>query len=355
MKVKALVLRGVKDLHVEEIPVRDIRDDEALVKVNVCGVCGTDVHMWAGTNKEGTFPFVPGHEMIGVVEAVGKNVTSIKEGDRVTGECVLGCRVCTVCREGAHGIFCPNFRYYGFTWETGGAFSEYHISPEERLHKVPDSVDDETAALTEGISVAYQAIWGRGGGVGPHDRVAIFGAGPIGIFAMTTCLVAEADVIVVEPAPYRQQMARDMGAKQIVDPSKGNPVEEIMDLTNGWGVDKIIECSGSSAGIAMSVDVIAVDGKIVLTGQSVGTKIPIEIGKTIWKHAKVIGSCDSPKFFPKSLRYMEKGLVDFTKVVTHRFVLDDCDKPFDLGNKGTDSGKIMIYPNEIPAGLDKGW
>ena len=97
MKMKAIVLKGVRDLVVEEISVRDLKDGEVLVKVNVCGVCGTDVHMWAGTNNEGTFPFVPGHEMLGEVVAVGKNVTSIKEGDRVTGECVLGCRVCPVC------------------------------------------------------------------------------------------------------------------------------------------------------------------------------------------------------------------------------------------------------------------
>ena len=138
-------------------------------------------------------------------------------------------------------------------------------------------------------------------------------------------------------------MAKDFGAEVVIDPTKGDTVKEIMDLTKELGLTSIIECSGSTSGIAMTVDVIAVDGKIVLTGQSVGTKVPIEIGKTIWTHAKVIGSCGSALWASKTLDFLAKNLVDFEKVITHRFYIDDVLKAFELGNRGTESGKIMIY------------
>ena len=343
--MKALVLKDVKNLVLEDVPDPKPTGDQVLVEVDVCGLCGTDVHMWAGTNFEGTFPFIAGHEMVGRVVAVGSDTRKIKVGDRVTGEPFIGCRTCDVCRDGGIAAFCPNHRYYGFTENTSGAFAQYHCTPEERLFVVPDSIPDEVAALTEPISVAYSAVWQRAGGVGPHDRIGIFGAGPIGLFAMATCLVAQADVIVVEPAPYRQQMARDMGATTVLDPSKGDVVKEIMELTHGRGFSKIIECSGSTSGTAMSIDVISVDGIIVLTGQSLGTKVPMEVGKAIWTHASIIGSCGSSYFFPKTIAFMSKGLVDFGKAVSHRYSLEQGEEAFIIGNKGTDSAKIMIYPD----------
>ena len=344
--MKAIILKGVKDLVVEDIPIPEIDErNNVLVKVDMCGLCGTDVHMWAGTNLEGTFPFIPGHEFVGRVVQTGKNVKYLKVGDRVTGECFLGCRVCEVCRNGGKPNFCLNPYYYGFFPHTPGSLAEYNCSPEERLYKVPDTISDETAALTEPISVAYHAFWNRGGGVGPHDRVGIIGAGPIGIFATAISIISHPQVIVIEPQPYRVKMAREFGAELIIDPTKENAVDKVMELTTGRGLTHIIECSGSSSGIAMTVDIIGVDGKIILTGQSVGTKIPIELGKIIWKHASIIGSCGSALFTQKTLDFMGKNLVDFDKAVTHKFYIDDAVKAFELGNKGTESGKIMIYMN----------
>jgi L-iditol 2-dehydrogenase len=95
----------------------------------------------------------------------------------------------------------------------------------------------------------------------------------------------------------------------------------------------------------MTVDIVAVDGNIVLTGQSVGTKVPIEIGKTIWKHATISGYAGAHFYFPKTLAFMAKKLVDFEKVITHRFPIDDIAEAFDLCNRGTESAKVMIYPN----------
>lgn len=340
--MKAAVMRGVKDLRLEQLPEPEPGEGEALVKIKVAGVCGTDVHMWGGTNFEGIFPFVPGHEWVGEVVELGSGVRSLAAGDRVTGECFVPCHVCAVCKNGGAPAFCQNRYYYGFEQKANGGMAELHVSPEERLHKIPKELTDDEAALVEPVSVAYHAIWGRGGGIAPHDRVGIFGAGPIGLFAMQAAKVAGAKVIVVEPQPYRQKMARAMGADKIVDPSKEDSVAYLMDLTEGLGFTLIVECSGSIAGIASTVDVIAVDGRIVLTGQSMGLKIPIELGKTIWKHAHVIGSCGSPNFFPQTITYMSRRLADVAKIITHRFPLDKVQAAFELGHKGTESGKILL-------------
>jgi L-iditol 2-dehydrogenase len=340
--MKASVLYGVNDLRLEEIPVPKPKPDEVLVKISVAGVCGTDVHMWSGTNFEGTFPFVPGHEWVGEVVEAGPLVKILKVGDRVTGECFIPCHSCTVCRNGGISAFCPNHRYYGFQPEYSGGFAEYHVSPEERLPKIPDTMSNDEAVLIEPISVAYHAVWGRGGGVAPHDRVGIIGAGPIGLFAMQIVQASGAQVIVVEPAEYRKKMAKGMGAEVIVDPSKENTTERIMELTEGLGLSLIIECSGSKEGITNTVEIIGIDGKIVLTGQSMGLKPPAELGQLIWKHATITGSCDSPDFTLKTLAYLSRKLNDPTKIITHRFTLDKIQEAFELGNKGTGSGKIVI-------------
>lgn len=345
--MKAAILHGVNDLRVEDIPEPGKpSDDEVLIEISVCGLCGTDVHMWAGTNNEGTFPFIPGHEWAGKIIETGKKVKHLKIGDRVTGEPFIGCKCCDVCHNGYGPAFCPDHRYYGFTETTPGGLAEYHLSPAERIHKIPDNVSDEVGALTEAISVAYHSVWGIGGGTAPHDRICIFGAGPIGLFALQTCLTSGADVIMVEPSPYRQKMAESVGAKIILDPTKENIIERVMELTGGLGATRIIECSGSVEATAMTMDIIAVDGNIVLTGQSIGTKVPMEIGKTIWKHATISGYAGAHFYFPKTLAYMSKGLVDFEKIITHRFTIEDALEAFELGNKGTGSAKIMVYPDK---------
>jgi len=347
--MKAVMLRGVKDLVVEEIKVRKPVNDEVLVKVDIAGLCGTDIHMWAGTNFEGTFPFIPGHEWIGHVVEIGPSVRMLKIGDRVTGDNFIACKKCDVCRNGGNPYFCTCHDAYGYTPEFPGGLAEYQWSPEERLYKIPASVSDEAGALTEVVGVAYHAIWARSGGIGPHDRVVIIGTGPVGLLAVQISLLTGAKIIVIEPETNRAKLANEVGVKYVLDPNKGDVVKEVMDLTNGLGATKIIECSGSIGGIALTVDIVSVDGTIVLTGQSIGTKVPIEIGKIIWKHAKIVGSCGVPYFFPNVIDFLSKNLIDVTKIVTHRFPIEKALEAFELGHKAS-SGKILIYTdkNKIP-------
>lgn len=342
--MKAAVLRGVNDLRLEELPVPRPADNEVLIRIKASGICGTDVHMWEGINKEGMFPFILGHEWAGEVEEVGRDIKTLSVGDRVVGECFISCKVCPNCKENMAPPMCMNPEYYGFAWKTPGGTAEYHVSKEERLHKIPDNVSFEEAALVEPLAVAYYGVWGTGGGVAPHDRVVIFGAGPIGMLAMLVVKASGAVVIVVESQPFRRQLAKNAGADAVLDPSEGNLVEQVMDHTAGRGASLILECSGSNGALGTMIDVVAKEGRVVLIGHSIGRKVPIEIGKSIWQGATILGSCDSPFFFPKVLAFMSRRLVDLTKVITHRFPLTDFLKAFEVAKKSSESSKILLLP-----------
>jgi len=342
--VKAAVLRGVHDLRLEEVSDPVPAEDEVLVRVKAAGICGTDVHMWEGTNQEGTFPFIPGHEWSGEVVAIGKDVTIVSKGDRVVAEVPIPCRICDNCKDGMEPNMCPDFELYGFSWENPGGMAEYTLARQERLFKIPDNVSYEEAALVEPVSVAYHGVWGSGGGAAPHDRVVVFGAGPIGLFAMLSCKASGAPVIVVEPQAVRRQAARDLGADLVLDPTSGDLVEQILDHTGGRGATLILECSGSDGALAATLDVIGKQGRIVLIGQSAGRKIPIEIGKAIFERTTIIGSSGSPYYFPKTLTFMSRKLVDLMPVVTHRFPLSHVLDAFELGRSGADCAKILVLP-----------
>jgi L-iditol 2-dehydrogenase len=342
--VKAAVLHGIHDLRLQDVPDPRPSSNEVLIRVKAAGLCGTDVHMWEGTNREGTFPFIPGHEWSGEVMEVGKDVKMVSRGDRVVAEVPIPCRICDNCKDGMEPNMCPDFELYGFSWENPGGMAEYTLAREERLFRIPDNVSYEEASLVEPVSVAYHGVWGSGGGVAPHDRVVVFGAGPIGLFAMLSCRASGAPVIVVEPQLFRRRMALDLGADVTLDPMDGNLVEQVLDHTGGRGATMVLECSGSNGALAASLDVIGKQGRVVLIGQSAGRKIPIEIGKAIFGRTTVVGSSGSPYYFPKTLTFMSRWLVDLMPVVTHRFPLSEILHAFELGKCGADCAKILVLP-----------
>jgi L-iditol 2-dehydrogenase len=342
--VKAAVLHGVHDLRLQDLPDPEPASNEVLIRVEAAGLCGTDVHMWEGTNQEGTFPFVPGHEWSGEVVEVGKDVKMVSIGDRVVAEVPIPCHICDNCKDGMEPNMCPDFALYGFSWENPGGMAEYTLAREERLFKIPDNVSYEEASLVEPVSVAYHGVWGSGGGAAPHDRVVVFGAGPIGLFAMLSCKASGAPVIVVEPQPFRRRMARDLGADVTLDPTDGNLIDQVMDHTGGRGATMVLECSGSNGALAATLDIIAKQGRIVLIGQSAGRKIPIEIGQAIFQRTTIVGSSGSPYFFPKTLTFMSRRLVDLMPIVTHRFPLSQVLDAFELGKSGADCAKILVLP-----------
>jgi L-iditol 2-dehydrogenase len=161
---------------------------------------------------------------------------------------------------------------------------------------------------------------------------------------MLSCKASGAPVIVVEPQAVRREMARDLGADAVLDPTGGDLVAQVMDRTGGRGATLVLECSGSNGALAATLDVVGKQGRIVLIGQSAGRKIPIEIGKAIFERTTIVGSSGSPYFFPRTLTFMSRRLVDLMPVVTHRFPLSQILDAFELGKSGAGCAKILVLP-----------
>jgi L-iditol 2-dehydrogenase len=347
--MKAAVLSGPLKLKVEEMGMPKVKPDEALVKVKASGICGSDVECYRGHSKEGRYdiaPYVPGHEWSGEVVEIGSEVVAFKSGDRVVGDCVIGCGRCYYCKSGMNPAFCTDRLEYGFMPTANGGDEEYLKVKEVALHKIPTAMTWEEGALAEPFSVSYHGIWGVGGGVDASQDVAVLGAGPIGLFALVTAKVAGARTFVVEQLENRAVIARKLGADAIIDPSRENPTKRILDLTNEHGVDLVVEASGSDEAIAATVDMAKRNGRVVYIGHSIGRKIPVEIGKILWKGVTLVGKAGSPYFFPRTIDFMSRArnTVDLASIITHRFPLEKAVEAFELASERSRSVKILILP-----------
>lgn len=256
--MKAAVYQGARRFEVTEIPTPEPGPGQVLVRVNHSAICGTDVHAFmydiapAGS--------VIGHEIAGVIAAVGPGVERWQVGQRVVaggGERPGG----------VTGLVDANPRYnyrtMGFAGGTNGGYAEYQLLADWRPTPIPDSVPDAAAALTEPCSVAVQAV--RKSAVRLGDTVAVIGAGPIGLLTMQAARAAgAARVFVSEPAPARAEAARKLGAAAVVNPREEDPVARLVELSGGRGPDVIFDCAGIGATLNQAFDSTRPAGQVVL-------------------------------------------------------------------------------------------
>ncbi len=344
---KAVHLSGPYDLSIKEVQIPKVAEDQVLAKVKATGICGSDAECYTGHSKEGRYdiaPYVPGHEWSGEVVDAGRSVKSIKPGDRVTSDCLLGCGSCESCKAGLPPCSCQRMREVGFFPNTPGAMAEYLLMEERFVHKLGEEMSYEEGVLVEPCAVAYCGIWDQGGCVDASDDVVIFGAGPIGLFALVICKVAGAKAMVVEPIKFRRQMATKVGADEVVDSKTENLKEKVLAFSKGKGASLVMEASGDDEALANCFEVAGGSARIRLIGHSVGRKVPVEIGLTIWKGLFIHGQSDSPFFVPRTIKFMSraKNRIDYSQIITHRFSLEKVQEAFDLATKRDESVKIIL-------------
>jgi L-iditol 2-dehydrogenase len=332
-KAKISFLHGPKDLRVKEVELPDPAPDQVLIRVEACGICGSDVECYEGKSAEGRYdiaPYTPGHEWAGVIEEIGSRVKTLKVGDKVTGDCVMDCGVCLNCKNGLMPSACLNMRELGFRPDSPGGMGETLLLEERFTHKIGSDWSYEEGALVEPFSVGYFGIWGNGGYIDASDRCIIFGAGMIGLSALIVARTAGASTLVIEPVAYRAEKARKYGADHVIGPS-GSLKEEIMDLTEGRGGSIVVEASGNDRAIASIFDVAGHSARVRLIGHSVGRKVPVEIGLTLWKSLSITGSGGTRTFLPRTIDFMNRmrGKVDFPGLITHRYAFADLWQAFD--------------------------
>jgi L-iditol 2-dehydrogenase len=326
----------------EDVAVPPLSRNQVLVKVRASGICGSDVNIYTGRTYEGVFPFVPGHEWSGDVEEVGESVTTLKKGDRVVGETVVGCGVCDKCKVGANPNFCRNPTIYGFQPQSPGAYAEYVVRDESNLSKLPSSLSHEQGALVEPLTVAYNAVWGLAGGVEPSQTVVVFGAGPVGLLAVAVAKGSRARVISVDPIEMRRGLALKLGADEVVDPVNQDAIAEILRLTGGHGADLALEASGSDQARSSVFDAVDTSGRIVLVGQTMMKKIPVEMEKLVAKGLTVKGAQGSPGMFPRTIEFFRRSQTDLVSIISHRFPLERAKEAIDLASQRTGSVKVLL-------------
>ncbi|MGB4199744.1 MAG: alcohol dehydrogenase catalytic domain-containing protein [Tepidanaerobacteraceae bacterium] len=348
MKAKVAFLYKPYDLRIEEVEIPALKPNQVLVKVKACGICGSDVECFEGKSAEGRYdiaPYTPGHEWSGEVVEVGSDVTTIKVGYKVTGDCVMACGVCRNCKNGLMPSACLNMREGGFRPDSPGGMGEYLVIEEEYVHRIPDDWKHEEGAWVETFSIGYFGIWGNGGYVDASDNVIIFGAGPVGLSAAMVAKTSGAKVIVVDPLENRRETALNYGADVVVDPTACDLREEIMRLTDGEGGSVVVEASGNDNAIASIFEVAGHSARVRLIGHSIGRKVPVEIGRTIWRTLSITGSGGTKNFGQRTIKFMSRirDKYDFTALNTHYYPFEKIHEAFDTAMKHKATAlKVML-------------
>jgi L-iditol 2-dehydrogenase len=323
--MKALIFDQPNKPVITNIQMPSIGDNEVMVRSRRVGICHSDYELLSGNYIIPiSYPVTPGHEWVGEVVEVGRNVKGLQRGDRVVGECVIRTP--------------ERIHHFGFSMD--GANREFFAARPEWLHKLPDGVDDAKGALIEPFTCGYYAVL-RHGGVDASQTVVVSGGGTIGLVSAAAAIGMGAQVIVVDPVPLRRKIAMKLGAAGTVDPSAGDPVEAVTEMTKG-GADLVIEAAGHPSSLANVFDYARPEGFVSMVGISIGQKISVELGKIQIKDLTVRGCIGSPGVWPAAIRFLERTGIDLSPIQTHSFGLDDAIAAFDLGKDPTKAVKITL-------------
>ena len=300
-KMKAAVLYKPLDMRVEYVDIPSINPSEVLVRVKNVGICASDVHYYLH-GKIASFivekPLILGHECSGEVVEVGEKVTGVEVGERVVIEPGFTCGSCEYCRSGRYNL-CENVRFYG-TPPYHGAFAEYVSAPAQNVYPMPNNMTYEEGAMIEPLAVGMMAA--KRGRVTVHDTVAIFGAGPIGLLSLQAVRShGVIDTYAIDIIDYRLDYAQKLGASEVINASKTDVIKQIMKLTQGKGVDVIIEASGSPKAIKQALEIIKPGGRIILVGYPL-IEVPILIDKILAKELDILGVHRYANVFPTAIK-----------------------------------------------------
>jgi len=348
-------------------PIPQPKDDEVLLKIGAAGICGTDAHLllkdedgYTKYDGHSKYPIITGHEFSGEIMEIGKAVKqNLKVGDLVSVESMNWCGECDACRMGMFNQ-CKNLEEPGLTFD--GGFAEYAVVKAKYCYLLNDIVDYygdkmialELGSMIEPTGVAYNGLFVRGGGIRPGGHVVVFGAGPIGLAAISLMKTSgAAKLICFETTEERRQLAKDCGADYVYDPiqlSKDNinQSELLMDLTNGRGIALFAECSGATnATYPVMAGALAIGGKTVQIGHSMG-KTSIDLYPYMFNAGGISGSNgqSGQGIYSDVIALMASGRIDMRKTVTGRVHLENIEEGLAQAANRV-SGKVLVsmaYP-----------
>lgn len=338
---------GVVELR--EIAIPEPRPHEALLRVRLATICGSDIHMVHDFPMPRSGEAVPmGHEMVGEVVAVGSDVRRFSEGQRVIPSCIYGCGACTNCLRGRTPLCLTYGRVTGITNALAGGQGEYIVIPhaDVNMAHVPEAVPDQEAILaTDIMSTGFGAL--EAGGVQTGDTVAVFAQGPVGLCATAGARTLGASLIIaVESVPERQEMARTLGANVVFTPDEA--ADGIRDLTGGKGVDVAVEALGRPETFAAAVAATRLDGTVTSVGvYATERSLPVAVDSNFYSRRIVTSLCPSGSDrLTRLLRLLEHGRTGVDALITHTMKLSEIVTAYDVFEHRRDGAiKIALVPD----------
>lgn len=337
---------GKNDIRVQEVPTPTPGRGEILIKVRSAAVCGTDIRMItngvAGIDEE--HPRILGHEIAGVIEVLGENVSGYSVGQRVAIAPNMGCGICEPCIRG-NGHLCPDYKALGINLD--GGFAEYCVVPEIAVRGgnvciLDDGVSFDDGAVNEPLSCVCNGF--EHADIRPGDRVLIIGAGPIGIMHCALALMAGGVVYLSDISKDRLDSAKAIYPK--INTLFGDTKQELMKATNGYGADAIITACPVPAVQSLAVELAALGGRVIFFGGIPADKEPVGINTNLVHYKQLILSGTtraSLAQYRKTLNYISSGVLDISPLVTAHFELKDIKSAIDLAKNGVGLKNVITF------------
>lgn len=322
--MKALLLTGPSKLELVDFPTPKVADDEVLVRIRACGICGSDIHGWDGSTGRRQPPLIMGHEASGEIVSAGPRVEKWRAGDRVTFDSTIYCGKCRFCRNGQINL-CDDRRVVGVSpteYKQHGAFAEFVSVPERILYRLPDTLPFDQAAMIEPVSIAVHAV--QRIKVAPTDTAVVIGSGMIGLLVIQTLRWAGAKrIVAVDLAENRLALALQLGATHAFNPSKSDVAAEVAKLTDGLGADVSLEVVGMTPTVNLAIAVLKRGGSCVLVGNLSPKTQDFPLQAVVTKEITVTGTCSSAGEYPLCLDLIARGLIDVKPMIETVARLED--------------------------------
>ncbi len=341
---KAARMHAINEpLRVEEISTKAPKPTDAVVKVMAAGICSSDIHFIRGHLPVPALPIVPGHECAGVVESVGKAVTSLVEGDHVVVDYVEPCGSCRFCLDGRENL-CDSPGLFGFS--TDGAFQQFVTVPARNLHRVPKKVAlDQSALLGCAVVTPYHALGVAD--VASDETVVIFGIGGVGLHAVLLSKERRCRIIAIDLSEDRLRAASEAGADVLINASSKDPVKEILKATSENGADHCFDFIGSALVVDQCVKAVRKGGNVVLVGIWPGTfsMKPLDL---LLREVNVITSLDHVAAeLEQVIQLVASGKIDLSRSVTHHVPLDKVNEGIRiLEERLGNPTRIVVLPHQ---------
>ncbi len=327
--MKSLLLSEYNHLEIADLPLPEVGPGEVLVRVEACGICGSDVHGYDGSSGRRIPPIVMGHEAAGTVAATAPDVRGFTKGDRVTFDSTVYCGACAFCGRGEFnlcdrrqviGVSCTEYRRYG-------AFAEYVVVPRRILYRLPEKISFAEAAMLEATSVALHAVRvSEGGG---SETALVAGAGMIGLLTLQAARAAGfAHVFIADVDATRLTLAQQVGADAVLHCSGAELAAQVMTLTGGQGVDCAFEAVGCNETVNASIDSARKGGTITLIG-NIAPEVTLPLQKVVTRQLRLQGSCASSGEYPQAIELIAAGKIQVGPLITAVAPLEEGPRWFD--------------------------